>query len=161
VAEPNASPDPEVSERVAEAHRAHARGWLLTPIRGKAPYLKSWQSQPPPDIAKVSAWAEAGNFGVRTGMESGVVVIDDDTDDGSAAATLDLPPTPTVLTGGGGKHHYFRAPSMPIGNSASKLADKVDVKGEKGVVVAAGSIHPETGKPYTWAPGLSRGGPAG
>jgi hypothetical protein len=155
VSRPEPAPDPRIAERVAEAQRAHARGWLQTPLRGKAPYLKGWQNLPAPTPGMVEAWSLTNNLGVRTGAQSGVVVIDDDTPDRSAATTLGLPPTPTVLTGGGGKHHYYRAPSIPIGNSASKLADKIDVKGENGVVAAAGSIHPETGKPYAWAPGLS------
>ena len=40
-------------------------------------------------------------------------------------------------------------------NSVGKLAPGVDVRGEGGQVVYPGSVHPETGKVYRWAEGLS------
>ena len=149
---PAPAPDPRIAFRIAEAERAHGRGWLQTPIRGKAPYLPGWQGLPPPTVGMACAWAGDRNVGIRTGSASGIVVIDDDTSDGSAAATLDLPPTVTALTGGGHKQYYFKAPAEHIGNSESKLGEKIDVKGENGVVAAVGSIHPVTDKQYVWAP---------
>lgn len=58
---------------------------------------------------------------------------------------------PCVVTGGGGRHYYLRKPRD------LKLAEKisgypgVEFKGSKGrQVVAAGSVHPETGRVYRW-----------
>jgi hypothetical protein len=149
-----ASPD-ATSYRIAEAENAHARGWLLTPTRGKRPFLKEWQKRAAPDLPTVKQWAQQGNVANRTGKGSGLTVIDDDTDDGSAAEKLGLPKTVTVLTGAGHKQYYFRAPDQPIGNSAGTLMEKVDVRAEGGAAVAVGSIHPDTKRMYDWAPGLS------
>ena len=157
MAESNASsPDTRTEYRVAESAKGHGRGWAYTPVRGKRPFNKDWQLRPMPDLTAVRSMAAAGNIGVRTGSISGLIVIDDDTTDGSGVAQLDLPKTVTSITGGDGRHHYFRLPAgVTIGNSNSKLAPHVDVKCERGVVVAVGSVHPETGKIYEWAPGLS------
>jgi hypothetical protein len=156
MAEPKtASPD-STESRVAEAVKAHARGWKHTPARGKRPFLKEWQLQPDPSLEDVQRWARAGNLGIRTGRVSDLCVIDDDTADGSAARTLGLPPTVTAVTGKGRKHYYFRLPAaVQIGNSTSRLAANVDAKCEGGMVIAVGSIHPETGRMYEWALGLS------
>lgn len=78
-------------------------------------------------------------------------MIDEDSAKGSADV-LNLPPTVMVLTGGGGRHFYFRA-SAEVANSVGSLAPGVDVRGDGGQVVAAGSIHPETRREYTYAPG--------
>jgi len=144
-----------IALRVTEARKAHERGWALTPLRGKKPIHKDWTKAPRPTLAQVEAWAREGNIGLRTGQASGVVVVDDDTLDGSGAAALNLPVTPTVRTGSGKRHYYFKAPAESIKNSAGKLAGHVDVRGDGGQVVYPRSIHPETGKPYEWAPGLS------
>jgi putative DNA primase/helicase len=143
-----------IALRLAEARKAHVRGWLLTPLRGKKPYLKGWQAAPPPDLATVESWAKKGNIGVRTGAASGIVVLDDDTPDGSGLKALDLPPTPTMITGSGKRHAYFKVPAGGLRNSVKKLGG-VDVRADGGQVVYAYSLHPETGRPYQWADGLS------
>lgn len=140
--------------RVREALAAHGRGWLLLELRGKEPTRKGWQKAPAPTEAEVERWARAGNVGCRTGHASGVVVLDIDTAKG-AEIPANLPETPTVITGSGGRHYYFRAPVGRTRNSVGKLAPHVDLRGDGGQVVYPGSIHPETGKPYLWAPNLS------
>jgi hypothetical protein len=152
----SAPPDSGPNEfRVSEIRKGHARGWDFIPIKGKVPKLKEWSKRPRADLAMCETWARDGNIGLRTGQISGVVVIDDDTPDGAGAAALKLPVTPTVITGSGKRHYYFKAPAEPIKNSAGKLADHLDVRGEGGQVVFPGSIHPDTNQPYTWAPSLS------
>ena len=97
------------------------------------------------------------NWGTPTGEQSGYIVIDIDagkkgfenlqallssSTDGVAHT---LPPTFTVLTGGGGKHLFFKHPGVDW--HIKSLADHpelgigIDVKGEGGYVVAAGSLH--------------------
>ena len=83
----------------------------------KEPYLKGWQTAPPPDRATVEAWAKKGNVGLRTGSTSGVVVLDDDTADGSGLASLDLPSTPVIVTGSGRCDAYFKIPPAGLRNS--------------------------------------------
>ena len=145
-----ATADSSTDYRVREALAAHARGWLMTPLDGKKPTDNKWQLAPVPSEEQVERWATLGNVGLRTGRNSGVVVIDVDSAKGGRIDNL--PETPTVLTGGGGMHYYFRAPSLPLRNSAGRLAPHVDFRAEGGQVVFPGSIHPETAKPYLWAP---------
>ena len=136
----------------------HDMGWSFTPLNGKRPILKGWQDRPRESLEDALAWAGQGNVGLRTGQASGVVAIDLDQYkpeyDPQAIAELTLPPTVTAVTGRGGKCLLYHT-DQPIGNSAGKLAPAVDVKGDAGQVVFPGSIHPETGQPYTWAEGLS------
>ncbi len=144
-----------VDFRVDEALKAFDRGWKLTPLRGKQPFLKNWQNLDAPDRATVERWAREGNVGLRTGSASGVVVIDDDTPDGSGTDQLNLPPTQTVITGSGKRHLYFKRPATGLKNSVKKIASHVDVRGDGGQAVFVGSIHPETQQPYRWSPGRS------
>src|SRR5262249_41022474 len=43
-------------------------------------------------------------------------------------------------------HYYFQHPGFPVPNSVGKLAKGVDIRGEGGFVVAAGSPHKDGGK---------------
>lgn len=141
--------------RVREVAAAYDRGWAFTPLAGKKPTRKGWTTEPRASLESTLEWARQGNVGLRTGAASGVVVVDDDTVDGSGTAALELPATPTVITGSGKKHYYFRALASGLRNSASKIADHVDIRADGGQVVFVGSVHPDTGAPYCWAPGLS------
>lgn len=61
-----------------------------------------------------------------------------------------LPDTPTVRTGGGGSHHYF---SVPEGfKSTTGRIVGIDVKAERGYVVAPPSVH-ASGATYVWDEG--------
>jgi len=140
---------------VAEGLAALARGWAVTPLRGKRPVLDAWQVGPVPSDADVRRWVGGGyNLGLRTGHVSGVVVVDHDPrhDDGTALPIL--PRTVTVRTGGGGHHYYFLCPANPPPNSSGRIHPGIDIKSERGQVVLPGSIHPDTGVPYAWAEGL-------
>ncbi len=140
---------------LAEGLAALVRGWNITPLNGKKPLLEGWSKRPKPTPELVRGWVEQGhNLGVVTGATSGVDVIDDDTADGSAEAKLAIPPTPTVRTGSGRRHHYIKHVEG-VRNSASKLAEGVDVRGDGGQVVLPGSKHPITGKEYAWEDGRS------
>ena len=145
-----------IAYRVAEARKACARGLVLVRVHGKVPVGKEWQKQPKASEATVAAWAAVGNVGLRTGAVSGVIAIDDDTEEQSAAATLGLPTnTPTMITGSGHHNRLYKAPDFAVRNSVGTLADHVDVRGEGGMIVFPGCVHPDTGRPYLWAEGLS------
>lgn len=134
---------------------ALARGWALTPLTGKRPILDAWQARPMPTAQAVAGWvAAAHNLGLRTGPISGVLVVDHDPrhDDGTPLPAL--PVTVTVNTGGGGTHRYYRCPTEPPPNSSRKIHPALDVKSLGGQVVFVGSLHPQTGRAYVWAPGL-------
>lgn len=136
-----------------EARAAHARGWAMIPLTGKRAAKKVWQAGPAASLDEVVEWARVRNVGARTGQVSGIVVIDDDTDDLSAATQLDLPLTVTAVSGGGGRHYYFKAPTVELRNSASKLARNVDVRANGGYIVLPGSTHPDSGELYRWLEG--------
>jgi len=117
----------------------------------KFPPPKGWQdiaSQDPADHAK---WftRSGSNIGVRTG--DGLLVVDVDTHggkDGMRAlkqienkAGQTLPSTFTVRTPTGGIHYYYfyDPDTYDVRNSANKLGDGVDIRGEGGYVVGADS----------------------
>ena len=100
--------------------------------------------------AEVQAWADSYpnlNLGIVTGAISGIVVID--IDDRNIADTIDVPKdTPMTITGKG-YHVYCKMPKEPIKNSASKIADHVDIRGNGGYVLAPPSMH-LSGNQYAW-----------
>lgn len=156
---------PQEDHRTREALAALDRGWIPTPLDGKVPISKRWNLLSVPTERDVEQWIREGrNIGVRTGSISGIVVLDEDPKNGGSIAHLlhslgmeSLPSTPTVITGSGGRHYYFRYPKgAKIGNSSRELQSPgIDIRGEGGQVVYPGSIHPETGQVYAWAPTLS------
>jgi hypothetical protein len=137
---------------VANVRMCYGLGWSFTPLVGKRPILKGWQSRPRATLEQALAWATQGNIGLRTGRTSGVLVID--VDEGGCTEPLGLPPTVTVKTGGNGMHFYFRHKAT-LGNSSGKLGLHIDVRADGGQVVFPGSVHPETGMAYEWAQGRS------
>lgn len=133
---------------------AHARGWAVFPIGGetrKRPLVK-WREHvaTPEGIARWSVRRVTG-YGIDCGR-SGLVVLDED-QAGALAALCDthgeaLPETFTVATGKG-RHLYFRVPEdLAVRNSASVLADGLDVRAAGGYVVGPGSLH-ASGATYT------------
>lgn len=113
------------------------------------------------DLAKIEAiWLNNPNFniGLRTGTELGggvLGVLDVDPRNGGDATLAELqarhgtlPETARVTTGrrDGGKHYYFICPSDVT--LKSKLGQGIDVKSRGGYVIAAPSIHPDTGLSY-------------
>jgi bifunctional DNA primase/polymerase-like protein/primase-like protein len=95
------------------------------------------------------------NIGIATGEPSGIFVLDIDAkrDGEDMLAQIirqngDLPPTLLSRTGGGGLHYIFRH-TAGIRNSASKIGNGLDIRGDGGYIVAPPSIH-ESGRPYAW-----------
>lgn len=130
-------------------------GHELIPIEGKAPVAKGWTSMPALSLDKAKARMAAGrNIGVRLRDTDLVIDVDprhfNESDDPLARLAIDfgLPDAPFVLTGGGGRHLYFRKPADV--EVVGKLAGYggIEFKSKGGQVVAAGSIHPDTGRPY-------------
>ncbi|MCC6491342.1 MAG: AAA family ATPase [Candidatus Hydrogenedentes bacterium] len=141
--------------RLEWVRKGFERGWRFVRVDGKRPIKKGWRT--PPTERNLEAYLEyaaQGSIGLPTGADTGIIVVD--CDEGADIGALDLPETVTAITGGGGRHFYFRVPEkVRIGNSTGRIAPHVDVRGEGGVVVYVGSVHPDTGKVYHWAEGLS------
>ena len=137
-----------------------ARGWHVFPcaVGGKQPALRgNWQHHATTDPARIRAWwaARPYNIGLACGP-SGLVVVDLDVakEPGQASGAVAFArlcaqavqaghPYPgetfAVGTPSGGRHLYFRSPSCPVPNSASRLAPLVDIRASGGYVVAPGS----------------------
>lgn len=104
-----------------------------------AEQLRKWWAQ----------WPDA-NIGLATGRISGIVVLDVDRKHGVdgvvSAAELDLPPTLVIRTPSGGYHLFYKSPSSAIVPRRIGVRPGLDVLGEGGYVVAAGSYV--NGVPY-------------
>jgi hypothetical protein len=92
---------------------------------------------------------------IRTGKPSGLAVVDVDPPEGldtmrAMIAEGLLPETCSQRTGGGGWHLLYEHPGGYVMSGAQKIGRKVDSKADGGYIVAAPSIHPRTGEPYTW-----------
>ena len=102
-------------------------------------------------------WPDA-NVAVVTGLVSGIDVLDIDPRNGGDDALRsleeewgELPETVEARSGGGGRHLWFAAPA---GLPSAVLAAGLELKAERGIVLAPPSLH-ASGVRYTWVPGRS------
>jgi hypothetical protein len=112
------------------------------------------------DPARIGAMFALGvrrpMLAVRTGAPSGLVLVDADAKAGGLESLRRLiahglcPPTAWVATGGGGVHLFYRHPGGVVPGSQSRLAPGIDIKADGGYAVLAPSVHPGTGRAYTW-----------
>jgi hypothetical protein len=134
------------------------RGLRIFPVEvgGKLPLVKEWQKRATSDEEQIWQWWEKwpdANIGLATGR--GMMVLDIDPRHGGDASLSrlieehgEMPPTLEVRTGGGGMHIYFALPEgVEIRNSAGKLGEGLDIRGDGGFVVAPGSVH-ASGREY-------------
>ncbi|MBC8392396.1 MAG: bifunctional DNA primase/polymerase, partial [Deltaproteobacteria bacterium] len=94
------------------------------------------------------------NCGIPCGPANGIIVADVDDRDRFEAYRkrngLDLPETRTHQTGSGTPHYVYQYPQNGKRYGCRSLKKwGFDIRGIGGQVVAPGSIHPDTGKPYT------------
>ena len=95
------------------------------------------------------------NIAIATGAASGIFVVDLDGLDAEAALRRleaehgALPPTVEAITARG-RHIYFKSPQEPVRNSAGRIGDHIDIRGDGGYVIAPPSIHP-SGRRYCWS----------
>lgn len=142
------------------------RGWRVLPVaeRGKQPLgalVPNGVRNATLDEATIRGWwakQPAGNLGIATGSESGLLVIDLDGEAGEQSwKTLReqhgfLPRTPISETGNG-LHVLLKHPGGVIPNRVSLLAG-IDVRGDAGYICAPPSVHP-SGQRYAWGPALT------
>ena len=133
--------------------------YSIIPIIGKTPLEQNWQKY---CHTKNGPWEPdyaSCDVGICCGPASGLLVLDVDDVDAfeylTKANGFELPETYTVRTGGGGLHHYFRYPDdgnkygcRSLKHPAFRNHTIFDVRGDGGYVVAAGSVHPDTGNVY-------------
>jgi putative DNA primase/helicase len=164
------------TESLREMALAYAgRGWRVFPLYGVTDgactcYLKTTCEHPgkhprtqhgfhdaTTDAARITEWWEMwpiSNIGIATGAVSGLVVIDIDWRNGAEATLAELTAagrhlwsTAKVRTPGG-YHLYYRHPGGAIGSTSNTLGPGIDIRADKGYVVAPPSIGAEG--PYRW-----------
>ncbi len=128
--------------------------------RGKHPVNCGWQKNEPlarKEFEIRGQWRAMpyANIGIPTGEKWGTFILDADGAEGIAAIRElerklgPLPRTPLQRTGGGGLHWFFHSTGHAFPNSVSKLAPKVDTRGESGLGVVSTSLH-RSGNRYAW-----------
>lgn len=127
-----------------------SHGFSVGPLDGKIPLTKHGVQDFTRDPGVISGWKRRWpqcNWGVT---QLGVIALDVDPRHGGSVAALKLRPedeTLCVQTGAGGWHLYYRV-SSPVRGKVHGVPG-IDVKaGGSGYLVAPGSIHPVTQKPY-------------
>ena len=132
-------------------------GYELMELNGKKPSKRGWQKTETLTFDEAEyCFALEKNVGVRLRERDLVIDVDprnfapgvDELD--RFLREFDVDESAVVETGSGGKHIYLE---KPLGLKVSgKLPgfSGIDVKSAGGFVVAAGSIHPETGRLYQW-----------
>lgn len=115
---------------------------------GKKPLVK-WRDEATTNPSRITAWWNRypeANIGIPTGRASGLLVLDEDRDGALSELPEELPETTRVRTGSGGVHVYLKYPEgAEVRNSASKIAEGLDVRGEGGYIIAPPS---HTSGPY-------------
>lgn len=159
-----------IANRLARAALAYADqfGWRVFPLapKGKLPVIPKSEGgrgclDATDDLDTIEKWWRRypmANVGVATGHASGFWVLDVDPRNGGDASYESavenfgaFPQTVEGLTGGGGRHvllccredQFYGIKWIPV-------APGLDCKGTGGYCVFPPSIHPETGREYTW-----------
>lgn len=110
---------------------AIARGWDIFPVRNKRPLIR-WKEGA---CRTWEAWPEDADVGLPTGARNGIVVVDDDRGKKGLEPWMPMTPTYNVATRSGGRHWYYAHPGYHVPNSAGRVDDHVDVRGDGGYVV--------------------------
>jgi putative DNA primase/helicase len=161
----------EGTPRCLHAALAYARNWKVFPApRGEKKSHKSakrsgginWgATKDPNQIHRDFEQWPLANVGVPTGIDNDIWVMEVDTKEGhgvDGVASLrslieqhgELPKTLTAESPSGSLHFYFKWPAVVVvGNSTSKIAPGIDVRGEGGMVIAPPSVKPPVGC-YSW-----------
>lgn len=140
------NPTWEGSDLLAGALAIASRGWPAFPCKAdkKPATVNGFKdaSTDPEKIKTMFSRSSAALIGVPTGKLSGLIAIDVDlhgNSDGTAWYTEhfeERPPTLMHETQNGGCHIIYRTPDGdPITNSAKKLANGVDVRGDGGYII--------------------------
>lgn len=131
---------PELLKAALEIVESGRRIFPLKP-ESKVPAIRSWPEKASLDPDMVRWWwrtQPTANIGLPTGAR--LAVLDIDTKHG-ANPNGAYPKTLQASTPTGGRHYYF-AVDIEIPNSVGRLARGIDVRGERGYVVAPPSVLP-------------------
>ena|SRR3990167_2619458 len=160
-----------ILETAVEYHKAGLQPIPLHP-KSKVPVHKMWQQwsekrMTRPELVKIFSANPEYGIGIVTGYASGVMVVDldvkhavDDPEEymkalEGAKEWVDAANSPLVaMTGTNGYHVFYKYVSGTKNRTDifrdKPRAYKVDIRSERGFVVAAPSIHDTTGQVYRW-----------
>jgi hypothetical protein len=135
--------------------------WVFPCVpRDKVPATANGYKDATTDFDVIERWWRREpefNIGVATGARSHIFVVDVDGIDAEAelekleAQHGALPPTVETITPRPGRHLFFEwSHKTPVRNTTSRVAPKIDTRGEGGYVVAPPSVHP-SGRVYAWS----------
>ncbi len=155
---PSGTRAPADSELLRAALDYARRGWRAHPLIGKVAQVKDWPHEATTSERTIRRWWAANpdySIGLAMGAETGLFVVDVDGQEGEASLErleAEHGPLPMTLQQrtGKGRHLVFHWPAEGVGNSVRRLGAGLDTRGEGGYIVAAPSIHPETGEAYRW-----------
>lgn len=147
-----------------EMHSEYKTSGKARKLYAKAPYTRNGFKDATLDLGLIDQfWSEHPNaiVGVPMGKASGLIAIDIDEggnkcgEETFAALKLGNPRTVQTRTLSGGRHLFFRcSETLEIRNDTSTVFGKdIDVRGEGGYVIWAGSKAAEGG--YAYIPGFS------
>jgi putative DNA primase/helicase len=128
-----------------------AENFRLTRLKGKTPIEPGWQKFGKREFDQIG-FLQGENAGI---LCSDMIVIDIDDpvlfEKTCKEKGWNLPETRRHRTGKGLQHLLYKAPKdgNRYGNRVLNKKFGFDIRGDGGVIVAPGSIHPETGEPYT------------
>jgi hypothetical protein len=141
------------------------RCWRLFPVRAHddgvglagTPHLKGWPKRATCDTKQIerrwAKWPDAW-VGIATGVESGLLVVDLDVKGGKdgiaagerlAESNGGVGAGPIVITKSGGRRLYFNPGDVEYRDTAGKIGEGIDTRGDGGFVVAP----PARG--YSWS----------
>lgn len=132
-------------------------GLEVLPLDGKRPRVHGGVNVATTDRVQVATWWGRwphANIGIRVPV--GCLVVDVDPRNGGVADYRRMfpngscPYTGRTFTGGGGLHLYFTLPFT--GETRGKYGTGIDLQGRGKFLVAPPSIHPTTGRAYSWWP---------
>jgi hypothetical protein len=126
-------------------------------VKSKKPRIKGWPERASTDPGTIVDWFRqwpGSNVGILTG--GGLIAVDVDPRNGGKASFRKLtkgrrlPETAEAMTGSRGRHYLFRAAPARQFRSAHGILPGIDILAEKGMIVAAPSVHPTARKEYVW-----------
>jgi hypothetical protein len=137
-------------------------GWRVFPCiptgpKAKAPFTANGFKDATTDLDTIRQWwQEHPDALIGTPVPDALLVLDLDPRHGGTVDALEafvgrLPITLTVWSGraDGGRHLYFHNPGGEL--TQTRLPTGIDLRaGGKHYVILPPSLHPVTGKPYTW-----------
>jgi transcriptional regulator with XRE-family HTH domain len=137
-------------------------GWSVVPVepgtkRAKVPW-KAYQSELPTEDVIRGWWGlwPAAGIGLILGPTSGVFAIDVDNKEAYDVLVTRLgaePVGPKALSGSGvafKMHMFFRYPDIPTKAKDCPWHEKLEFRGDRGLIVLAPSLH-KSGNCYRWA----------